>query len=205
MFIPEFLVSVLILAQQTLFRLRCVPFLLAKEEIVNCVERGFLDLSLNPRTDALTQYESKMFLLTMFSRSSYISRMLGVCAHAAGDPSGGVVSVGDIDIQTIITENGGFGTTSRSVQFSTFQRNQMSALTLLRQGFIVPTVAKYRLHVDAVKYRACLNPQRKQLIHERALAMGVDDPLRADYSQFLGRNFVVGGHLIYFADDLWWP
>jgi hypothetical protein len=44
---------------------------------------------------------------------------------------------------------------------------------------------KSRLHYDAIRFRPQLDPQRKLVVHELALAMGVDDPLTMDYSKFI--------------------
>jgi hypothetical protein len=159
-----FIVSVINLCQQSLHKLRCIPFLLDKEVITNMVERGFMDLQLRPHREArvagqpieedfLTQYETKMLLLTMFSRSCYLTKMLDTTAATqalASDESASAVSTA-------------FNPANNSLIMSTFQRNNMHALGLLRNGLIMPTTAKYRLHYEVVKYRASLEPQHKQV------------------------------------------
>lgn len=69
--------------------------------------------------------------------------------------------------------------------YSTYQRNGMSVIALLSRGMINISTARYRLHRDATIYYPALDPGRKLVIHERAMAMGDDDPLRPDYSRYV--------------------
>lgn len=55
----------------------------------------------------------------------------------------------------------------------------------MMMGMIDPNTCKSRLHYETIRFRPQLDPQRKLVVHELALAMGVDDPLQADYSRFI--------------------
>jgi hypothetical protein len=69
----------------------------------------------------------------------------------------------------------------------------------------VETCYHHRAAREAIRYRPELHPERVATLHERALSMGEDDPLKPDYSRFLKaakrRNLVsnaiplVHGHL----------
>ena len=46
-----------------------------------------------------------------------------------------------------------------------------------------PSTCKYRIHVEATRYRPQLELAQKQVMHERAMAQWELDPLRTDYSR----------------------
>lgn len=154
-FDAKFLVSTLELFQEALFRLRYTPTPPLREELVNTVQRRFFDLGLDPKRDALTQYESKHFLISMLSRSGDLTKLFGV------DEPGATMS--------------------------TYQRNNLGPVLMLQRGMIGPTICKYKLHRDITKHRAQLSPQQKMAVHERSMSMGVDDPLKPDYTRFIAK------------------
>ena len=51
---------------------------------------------------------------------------------------------------------------------------------------MTPSMVNYRLHYELTKYRVELSAERKQAVHLLALTMGEDDPLKPDYSKFIG-------------------
>jgi hypothetical protein len=61
----------------------------------------------------------------------------------------------------------------------------MSAVALFRRGLIDVDVLQFRQMVEASRFRPALDPQRKQQMHALSLAMGAEDPLRANYTKFL--------------------
>ncbi|KAJ1428375.1 hypothetical protein B484DRAFT_419428 [Ochromonadaceae sp. CCMP2298] len=77
------------------------------------------------------------------------------------------------------------GLTNASEDMASYQRTRMSPLALLQRGMIDQNTAKLRIHMDRVQYRAQLQPAHKARMHEHAMAMGQEDPLRADYSKFM--------------------
>lgn len=103
---------------------------------------------------------------------------------------------------------------ARKMRFSTYQRNNMSAISLLRRCHLTPSAAYYRNHFDLIKYRAVLEPGHMAVIHDRAMAMGNNDPLKTDYTSFLKKPKKAGvtevkplehGHLTnmkYYSDKI---
>ncbi len=78
----------------------------------------------------------------------------------------------------------------------TYQRHQMSPLALLSRGMININMCKIRVHYDAMRYKPVLQPVRKQKIHELAMLMGADDPLRPDYSRFYVKQDKVDSYAV---------
>lgn len=70
-------------------------------------------------------------------------------------------------------------------RFSSYQRNVMSPLVLLSKGLMGPYTARLKYHIDTSRYRGLLDPSHKSDMHERAFAMGENDPLMPDYSSFM--------------------
>jgi hypothetical protein len=73
-------------------------------------------------------------------------------------------------------------------QLSEFQRQQMDCVHQYEIGMIHMIDLKYRLSRELVRYRPQLSPDRKEEVHELALGMGRDDPLKPDYSKFLKKK-----------------
>jgi hypothetical protein len=71
---------------------------------------------------------------------------------------------------------------------SIFQRQIMHPSRQYEIGLISMPDLKYHCAKAALDYKPCLDPINKALIHERALAMGADDPNKADYSKFLPKK-----------------
>ena len=64
-----------------------------------------------------------------------------------------------------------------------YRRNKLSCIAMLLRGLTSPSNAKYRLHFEQTSIG--ISTRSKQAIHEQAMAMGLDDPLAADYSRFM--------------------
>ena len=75
-----------------------------------------------------------------------------------------------------------------AVNMSTYQRNKMAPLALYITGNIGVATCKYRLHYEQVRYRPQLEPSRMQLMHERAMSLGEDDPLKPDYTRYIKKK-----------------
>lgn len=149
----KFLVAVVNLFQETLFRLNYLPSCSGLEEVRNTTMRQFFDLGLNSGVDALSTYETRQFLISLVSRISSIAKV--------------------------------FGFKEPGKDMGMYQRNRMSPVALLTRGMVGPTVCKYRVHYEMLKFKPQLHPQQMQIIHERSMTMGVDDPLKPDYTKFL--------------------
>ena len=187
-FNSTFLKLILILFQETFYRLYFIPVPPNVEEIDNLVWRAFLDLGLKPGTgpdaDFLTQYEMRQMVVALVGQSAMLADAMGF-SYVPNAPG---------------------------ARKSTFQRNRMSAVALLSRGMISPTIAKYRIHFETTKYWTELNPRSKASIHERSMSMGEGDPFRPDYSRFMQQQVkkrsstippLTHGHLSYvpFIED----
>jgi hypothetical protein len=160
-FSSVFLTKLLVLYQEAMFRLHIVPFGPKEVEVANTVERMFRDLKLvpgyDPASDKLTGYEMRQVLLMVAGKSEMICSVL----HLQGlDHKPGPV-------------------------MTIFQRNKMSCIATLLRGMTSPGNAMYRLHYEQTRYWSQRVPKSKQAIHEQAMAMGFDDPLKPDYSRFM--------------------
>ncbi|KAJ0405062.1 hypothetical protein P43SY_001206 [Pythium insidiosum] len=69
-----------------------------------------------------------------------------------------------------------------------FVLQHMSATQQYRLGLINSNDLKYIVARQSVAVRAELSRWKKDVIHERALAMGENDPLKTDYSKYLPRR-----------------
>jgi len=67
---------------------------------------------------------------------------------------------------------------SKADSMGTYQRNSMMPQRLMFLGLIGANTCKYRTHYEISRFRPQLEQSRVQFIHERALAMGEDDPLK---------------------------
>ncbi|KAE9323008.1 hypothetical protein PF008_g17466 [Phytophthora fragariae] len=73
-------------------------------------------------------------------------------------------------------------------QLSRFVVQQMSTIHQYRLGLININDLKYALARQLTQPREELSQWKKAIIHERALAMGENDPLKTDYSKYLPRR-----------------
>ena len=73
-------------------------------------------------------------------------------------------------------------------EMSTYMRQVMTPARQYEVGLIAMPDLKYHMARDFLRYRPALDPIQKALIHERALAMGADDPMKPDYSKFLPKK-----------------
>jgi hypothetical protein len=152
--------------QEALYLLRMLSQIATKDELLNVVTRGFMSYGLNPSKDLLTEFELRNLVLSLVSHSSLLTKVLGLTARTSMQPGGVTFEGGD------------------SANIGTYQRNRMSALALLARGMINLNMCKMRVHYDALRYKPCLQGSRKQQLHERAMLMGQDDPLKPDYTKF---------------------
>ena len=153
-----------VLFQESLYRLDFIGFQPRKEDISNMITRSFIDLGLKPGldkdSDRLTQFEIRQMIMQMIGHSNLLGRTLGFRTNTHG----------------------------KGALMSTFQLNKMSCLSLLLRGINSPSNAKYRAHYEMTKYWPERNPKAKQSVHERALGMGLDDPLQPDYSRYMAKE-----------------
>lgn len=154
-FSSDFITKVLMTFSRMFYRLRIIPYRPVLVEIQNCVQRGFMELGLNFHLDKLTLFETKQFIITFISHSENITKILGI------------------------------NQASHEKDLTTYQRNKMTPIALLLRGMIGPKTCQYRIHYEVTRFKPHLEPRRKQLIHEAALAMGTDDPNKVDYNKFI--------------------
>lgn len=163
-FDSEIIYHVLALFQETLHRLNYISDTPRREEIQNIIWRSFIDLGLRPGrfpySDRLTQYETRMMIMAIIGHSNMLSKILG------------------------------FKKTSFNTgkAFTTYQRNRMGALSLLIRGLSTPSSTKYRLHYETTKYWKEREPKHRQFVHERAMLMGEEDPMKPDYSRYMAKE-----------------
>ena len=77
-----------------------------------------------------------------------------------------------------------FGADWKYGEMSTYQRQCTNPNRAYEVGLISMPDLKFHYAKDVLSFRPALDPLQKALIHERALSMGKDDPLKADYSKF---------------------
>ena len=163
-FDSEIIYHILILFQETLHRMNYIAFTPRKEELHNTIWRAFLDLGLRPGrevySDRMTQYETRMMIMAIIGHSAQLSKLLGFKKNAynTGKP------------------------------FTTYQRNRMGAYALIARGLSIPSSTKFRLHYECTKYWKEQTPKHRQFIHERAMMMGEEDPLKPDYSRYMAKE-----------------
>ena len=155
----DFIAKVVMLFQQTLFRLKAIKYLQSEDYVHNYIKRSFLSFGVDPfdhgTTQGLTKYETKQLINTLVSNSSHLIKTLGI------------------------------NLTSMEKNFCTYQRNKMSPLSLLSHGMITLSDFKYQNHLSIRKYSSKLSPKYMQSVHIMAMAMGEDDTNKTDYSKFL--------------------
>ncbi|CAM9104826.1 unnamed protein product [Discosporangium mesarthrocarpum] len=78
-----------------------------------------------------------------------------------------------------------FGVDWSGGQMSTIMRYKMGAVHQFEVGMISMVDLKYKAVRALIKHKSCLQRENKQIIHDRAVAMGDDDPLKADYTKFI--------------------
>jgi len=76
----------------------------------------------------------------------------------------------------------------RYCEMSRIQRQDMGFVHQFEIGMINIVDLKYRTSRELTRYRPCLNPDRKEEVHELAMAMGQDDPIKPDYTKFLPKK-----------------
>jgi len=81
-----------------------------------------------------------------------------------------------------------FGADWKYGEMSTYQRQVMNPNRQYEVGLIGMPDLKYHTAKNMLQYKPALDPIQKSVIHERALAMGQDDPMKPDYSKFLPKK-----------------
>jgi hypothetical protein len=167
----KYMVKIITLFGETFFRLQLFPFPANEDDFRNMVLRGFMDLGLSFEKDAMTLPEAKRLISTLVSSSFPLANALAV-------------TLGFYSVQGALGAHGHIGSPG-GMQMSTYQRNKMTPIGLLLKGMIGSATCKYRIHLDSIRYRPQLDPRGKVLLHERSLAMGENDPYKADYTRFI--------------------
>lgn len=80
-----------------------------------------------------------------------------------------------------------FGVDFQFGELSAYARHAATGVAQFEMGLVALPDLKYRAAKDAVTFRPLLHPDAKLAVHEKALALGADDPLKCDYSRFLPR------------------
>jgi hypothetical protein len=73
---------------------------------------------------------------------------------------------------------------SPKTPYGTYQRNKMSELALNERGLINKSTLVYRYHYNMIRYKKVLDPEHVCTMHDMALSMGANDPLKTDYTRF---------------------
>lgn len=155
-FTRKFILRLVMLFQETLQLMKFTTFQDNEMEISNEIWRFFKDQKLHKADDCITEHELRALIFMLTAKSAMLTDLFQIRSP----------------FQVVNT-------------FGTFQRNSMSPIALFQRSLINSITCKYRIHYEATRFRSCLNPRSKQSIHERAMAMGEDDPLRPDYSKLI--------------------
>jgi hypothetical protein len=70
------------------------------------------------------------------------------------------------------------------LMYGTYQRNKMTPFALWRRCMITTSTCRYRQHYELLRPRPLLEREHMCQMHERALSMGINDPLKPDYTRF---------------------
>ncbi|CAM9295176.1 unnamed protein product [Chrysoparadoxa australica] len=70
-------------------------------------------------------------------------------------------------------------------QLSSLMRLSIGKVHQFEMGLLTLMDLKYTIAREQIKYKPHLQSEHKQGLHDRAMAMGDDDPLKPDYSRFL--------------------
>eukprot|EP00941_MAST-03F_sp_MAST-3F-sp1_P004165 g4165.t1 len=81
-----------------------------------------------------------------------------------------------------------FGIPHKFAHMSEFQLLKMSSIQQIQTGMITLPNFVNRVNRDATQFRPLLGAGNKSVIHKRALAMGMSDPLKPDYASMIPRK-----------------
>ena len=70
------------------------------------------------------------------------------------------------------------------IPYGTYQRNRMAEVALNERGLISKSTLMYRYHFNVTRFRSLLEAEHVSHIHDLALSMGANDPLKTDYTRF---------------------
>ncbi len=170
----HFLIAIQYLFHETFYTLNYISFPPRRDEIVNNTQRILL-----------TEYSNCFHPERLpQSSSTYTSpTLMAACSH---------IYLNQYELKQFLVNCLGM---SRSLcqlvgvltteKYSTYQRNQMSALSLNRQNLISYSTTLYRTHFSLTQHRPLLNPEHVRKIHDLALNMGTVDPNRTNYQKFI--------------------
>ncbi|CAM9096355.1 unnamed protein product, partial [Hapterophycus canaliculatus] len=133
----------------------------SQEELESLITRAFLEGNLDFRT-GMTNYEVN----SRVHAPQVKSWMAGVVARSP-------------QLSNILGSSWSFG------QMSTVMRCEMSMVHEFELGMISMVDLKHKVARKLIQHRPCLQRENLQAMHDRALAMGDDDPMKPDYSRFL--------------------
>ncbi|CBJ26303.1 Hypothetical leucine rich repeat protein [Ectocarpus siliculosus] len=137
----------------------------SREELESIVTRAFLEGNLDHRK-GMTNYEVHDQTWTCTLALQVKTWMAGIIARSP--------KLSDI-----------FGSSWSFGQMSTVMRCKMSMVHEFELSMISMVDLKHKVARKLIKHRPCLQKENVQVMHDRALAMGDDDPLKPDYSRFL--------------------
>jgi hypothetical protein len=81
-----------------------------------------------------------------------------------------------------------FGVDFKFGELSAYARQTATPVVQFEMGLVTLPDLKYHAAKAAVQFRKLLHSDAKLSVHERALALGADDPLKVDYSRFLPKS-----------------
>lgn len=146
--------------------LSIIPKSLRKVEMENSIIRGFLNFSVNFRSDHISEYELKLLIAIIISQNSKLMECLGY-VHPLKQSSNAKY---------------------KNTMISNYQLSNMSSLAAVFQGFIAPSNAIRAIHFELQRFKPNLLEIKRRNLHDRAFAMGSVDPLRTDYSKFFAKK-----------------
>ncbi|CAM9977150.1 unnamed protein product [Scytosiphon promiscuus] len=142
--------------------LKMLKITTSHEELVSLVTRAFLEGNLDYRK-GMTNYEVDDQHVFVSQVKSWMVRLITRSSHLS-------------DV---------LGSCWSSGQMSMVMRCKMSMVHEFELGMISMVDLKHKVARKLIKYRTCLQREHLQIVHDRALARGDDDPTKPDYSRFL--------------------
>lgn len=165
----QFLIAIQTLFHEAFYTLNYISYPPIYDEIVNNTQRilltsysSFIPLS---QRESLTFSSCNQIKLNKYELKQFLTNIIGMSKKLSN-------LVGLLPNE----------------KYSTYQRNQMSFLSLNKNNLISYSTTQYRSHYSITQYKPLLAPEHVRQIHEFALNMGINDPNRVSYQKFLKKS-----------------
>lgn len=165
----QFLVAIQVLFHEAFYMLNYLPYPPSRDEIIHTTERILSSYCttlppqvLSSSSSSLTYSSLSSIVLNQYELKQFLINAIGTSKKLCS-------LIGVLP----------------SERYSTYQRNQMSFLSLNRLNLISYSTTQYRAHHSITQYRPLLAPEHVRQIHDFALNKGTVDPNRPNYQKFL--------------------